>query len=66
MTIPANTILNDLASENKEDLILLKTGVIAGYIDFDKNKIYSLFNDNFLWVIILFSRRIHLYFLIKH
>ncbi|MEE9724377.1 Crp/Fnr family transcriptional regulator [Listeria seeligeri] len=46
-TIPANTILNDLASENKEDLILLKTGVIAGYIDFDNNKIYSLFNDNF-------------------
>lgn len=47
VTIPANTILNDLASENQEDLVLLKTGVVAGYIDFDKNKIYSLFNDNF-------------------
>ncbi|MBC1483186.1 Crp/Fnr family transcriptional regulator [Listeria sp. FSL L7-1485] len=47
ITVPANTILNDLALENKDCLYLLKIGIIAGYIDYEKNQIYSIFNDNF-------------------
>ncbi|WP_048626891.1 Crp/Fnr family transcriptional regulator [Listeria ivanovii] len=47
ITIPEHTILNDLATEHENYLFLVKTGIIAGYIDFDKRKIYSVFNDNF-------------------
>ncbi|MBM5720727.1 Crp/Fnr family transcriptional regulator [Listeria ivanovii] len=47
ITIPEHTILNDLATELEDYLFLVKTGIIAGYIDFDRNKIYSVFNDNF-------------------
>ncbi|PZF88602.1 Crp/Fnr family transcriptional regulator [Listeria ivanovii] len=47
ITIPEHTILNDLATEHENYLFLVKTGIIAGYIDFDKRKIYSVFNDIF-------------------
>ncbi|ADB67075.1 Crp/Fnr family transcriptional regulator [Listeria monocytogenes] len=47
ITIPEHTILNDLVTENRDCVYLLKSGILAGYIDFDNDKIYSIFTSNF-------------------
>ncbi|MBC1338747.1 Crp/Fnr family transcriptional regulator [Listeria innocua] len=47
ITIPEHTVLNDLVLENKDCVYLLKSGILAGYIDFDNDKIYSIFTSNF-------------------
>lgn len=47
ITIPEHTILNDLVTENQDCVYLLKSGLLAGYIDFDNDKIYSIFTANF-------------------
>lgn len=47
ITIPEHTILNDLVTDNQDCVYLLKSGLLAGYIDFDNDKIYSIFTANF-------------------
>ncbi|MBC1999118.1 Crp/Fnr family transcriptional regulator [Listeria marthii] len=47
ITIPEHTILNDLVTDNQDCVYLLKSGLLAGYIDFDNDKIYSIFSANF-------------------
>ncbi len=47
ITIPEHTVLNDLVTENQDCVYLLKSGILAGYIDFDNDKIYSIFTANF-------------------
>ncbi|EQC0676815.1 Crp/Fnr family transcriptional regulator [Listeria innocua] len=47
ITIPEHTVLNDLVLENKDCVYLLESGILAGYIDFDNDKIYSIFTSNF-------------------
>lgn len=55
ITIPEHTILNDLVTENRDCVYLLKSGILAGYIDFDNDKIYSISHLIFSWDIIRFS-----------
>ncbi|EIN8848944.1 Crp/Fnr family transcriptional regulator, partial [Listeria monocytogenes] len=33
ITIPEHTVLNDLVTENQDCVYLLKSGILAGYID---------------------------------
>lgn len=42
ITIPEHTILNDLVTENRDCVYLLKSGILAGYIDFDQKSKYKL------------------------
>ncbi|EDN8189392.1 Crp/Fnr family transcriptional regulator [Listeria monocytogenes] len=47
ISIPKNTIVNDLLSTNQNCLYLLNTGLLAGYLDLNKKIVYSFFKDNF-------------------
>ncbi|MBC1376369.1 Crp/Fnr family transcriptional regulator [Listeria farberi] len=47
ITVPEHTVLNDLVLENPDCVYLLRSGILAGYIDFDNDKIYSIFSSNF-------------------
>lgn len=55
ITIPEHTILNDLVTENRDCVYLLKSGILAGYIDLTMIKFILFSHLIFSWDIIRFS-----------